>query len=100
MREQALWRIPVGILCGITLYFWFLLVYFLSFLNWLYMLIANKRSHAISEFANNWLTYCYRFSKYMILASDHKPFPFTPLGKDVEPIEIGKEKHKKHAEEE
>ena len=70
------------------------------------MLIADKRSLAIAEFANNWVTYLYRFAKYMLLASDEKPFPFTPLGKDVEPVNIDgddfptEKDHKEHKKKE
>ncbi|MBU0461326.1 MAG: DUF4389 domain-containing protein [Nanoarchaeota archaeon] len=92
MRESALWRIPVGILSGLTLLFWGTLILFLSIVNWFHILIWNKRNKAISEFANSWVTCDYRFKRYMHFISDVRPFPFTEIDKRPEPPDTWSER--------
>ena len=87
-RKEALMRIVVGIVSGIILGLWKLFVELISIFHWIYVLFSNKRSSGIADFCNVWATQAYRFLRYMTFATNSRPFPFSDLGKALNPVEM------------
>ncbi|MFK4764391.1 DUF4389 domain-containing protein [Desulfobaculum sp. SPO524] len=58
------------------------------------VLVTQKESEPLRSFCNAMSRYAYLCLRYMTLNSNTKPFPFSPLPKDVEtpdsPVEYGK----------
>lgn len=93
-RKEAWMRIVVGIISGIILAIWKLLMEVLSIFHWIYVIFAGKRSEVIAEFANVWTTQAYRFVRYMTFTTNSRPFPFSNLGKVLHPVEMKLESKK------
>ena len=91
-RTEALMRIIVGIVSGIIIGVWKILVDITSIIHWIYVLFTGKRSKALAEFCNNWATQVYRLVRYMTFATNSRPFPFSELGSVIHPVEIKKQK--------
>lgn len=91
-RTEALMRIVVGIVSGIIIGLWKILVNIISIIHWLYILFAGKRSKTLAEFCNLWATHVYRLIRYMTFATNSRPFPFSELGDAMQPVEIKKQK--------
>ena len=87
-RTEALMRIVVGIVSGIILGLWKLLIEILAIFHWFYVLFAGKRNRSLAEFSNLWTTQAYRFIRYMTFTTNSRPFPFSDLGKALQPVEM------------
>ena len=93
-RTEALMRIVVGVISGIIIGVWKILVNIIIIIHWFYVLFAGKRSKALAEFCNSWATQVYRLIRYMTFATNSRPFPFSELGNVMHPVEL-KQKDKK-----
>jgi len=91
-RKEALMRIVVGIISGIVLALWKIIVLVLSLFHWIYVIFSNKRSKAIAEFCNLWTAQVYRYIRYMTFAANARPFPFSELGNVLQPVEMKNKK--------
>lgn len=86
-RKEALIRILIGIISGIIIGIWGSLVKFLAFLNWIMVLITQKRNKGIAEFCEIWNTQAYTFLRYMTFVTNKRPFPFNQLKKNLTKFE-------------
>ena len=87
-RKEALMRIVVAIVSGIIIIgLWGALIKFLILIHWIYAFFANKRSKTLGEFCNIWNTQAYRLFRYSTFATNKRPFPFTELGKVIDPYD-------------
>ena len=91
-RKEALMRIIVGIVSSIVLSLWKIVVIILTVVHWMYSILTGKRSKGIAEFCNMWVTQAYRYARYMTLATNSRPFPFSELGRVLDSVDI---KHKR-----
>ncbi|MAH32799.1 hypothetical protein CL615_00225 [archaeon] len=89
-RTEALLRILIGIISGLILGIWKVVVQVVVILHWFYTIITGKRSKALADFSNMWITYVYNFLRYMTFATNKRPFPFNDFGKDIEKVDMKK----------
>ena len=87
-RKEAWMRIVVGIVSGIILGLWKILVEIISIFHWFYVIFTGRRSKGIADFCNMWATQIYRFIRYMTFTTNSRPFPFSDLGKEMHPVEM------------
>ncbi|MBL4693976.1 DUF4389 domain-containing protein [Candidatus Gracilibacteria bacterium] len=85
--SEALMRIPVGIVSGIVIGLWRVLVVFLALVNFVITLVSSKRSKDIADFSETWNTQMYVFMKYMLFVSNERPFPFEKMTKSISKFE-------------
>ena len=91
-RKEAWMRIVIGIISGIILGLWKLLIEVLSIFHWFYVLFTGRRNRNLAEFSNVWTTQAYRFVRYMTFTTNSRPFPFSELGSVLHPIDIKSKK--------
>ena len=82
-RSEALMRIVVGIITGIILGIWKLLIKLIAVIHFFYALFTNKRSKDLGEFAEYWNIQIYKYVRYMTFVTNHRPFPFSELDKEL-----------------
>ena len=82
-RGEALLRIVVGIVTGIILGVWRILIKLLVVVHLIYAVITGKRIKDLADFCEIWNTQVYIFLKYITFVTNERPFPFTPLRKNV-----------------
>lgn len=91
-RKEAWMRIVIGVISGIILSLWKLLIEALGIFHWFYVLFVGKRNRSLAEFSNIWTTQTYRFVRYMTFTTNSRPFPFSELGDVLHPIDIKSKK--------
>ncbi|MFH1592274.1 MAG: DUF4389 domain-containing protein [Candidatus Woesearchaeota archaeon] len=89
-RAEALMRIVVGIVSGIILGVWKALVQIIAIIHFFYALFSGKRNKGLAEFVNYWNTQIYMYLRYMTFTTNKRPFPFSELGKNLEPTDLKK----------
>ena len=82
-RIEALMRIVVGIISGIILGLWKVLIQILGVVHWIIAIITGKRNKDIAEFSEIWNTQIYIFLRYMTFVTNQRPFPFESLAKNI-----------------
>ncbi|MBN1386123.1 DUF4389 domain-containing protein [Candidatus Woesearchaeota archaeon] len=82
-RTEALMRIVVGIVSGIILGVWKMLIQVLAVVHWIVVIIKGNREKALADFCEIWNTQFYIFLRYMTFVTNERPFPFTPLAKNM-----------------
>ena len=87
-RKEAFIRIIIGIISGIILGVWKILIEVLAIFHWFYVIFTGKRRLSLANFSNIWTTQAYRFIRYMAFATNSRPFPFSDLGKVLHPVEM------------
>lgn len=87
-RKEAWMRIVVGIVSGIILSLWKMLVFALTILNFIYTIFKNKRHKGMAEFCNLWNTQAYLFLRYLTFTTNSRPFPFSDLAEVMHPVEF------------
>ena len=87
-RTEALMRIVVGIISGIILGLWKVIVQVVVVIHWLYVLFTGKRNREMADFCNMWVTFAYNFVRYMAFTTNKRPFPFNGLGKNMENVDM------------
>jgi hypothetical protein len=83
-RQEALFRIIVLVVSGIILSIWKALVQILTVVHFFYVLFTNKRNKDFAEFCEYWNSQIYIFLKYMTFVNNDRPFPFSPIGKNLD----------------
>jgi len=78
-RGEAWMRIIVGIVSGIILGLWKVLVQILAIVHWLVVVFSGKRQEGLAEFSEILNSQIYVFLRYMTFVSNKRPFPFTGL---------------------
>lgn len=86
-RKEGWMRIVVGIISGIVLCVWRVLIVVLAVINWLIVVFSGKRNRGLAEMSEVWNTQVYHFLKYMTFVSNHRPFPFNNLDKSMSKYE-------------
>ena len=86
-RNEALMRIVVGIISGIIIGVWRVLIKVFALVNLLITLFSGKRSKELAELCEIWNTQVYIFLRYMTFVSNKKPFPFNALKKNLSKFE-------------
>ena len=89
-RTEALLRIVIGIISGIILGLWKVIVQVVVVIHWFYVIITGKRNKGLAQFCNMWVTYVYNYVRYMTLTTNKRPFPFNEFGKVLEKVEMKK----------
>lgn len=87
-RKEAFIRIIIGIISGIILGVWKILIEVLAIFHWFYVIFTGKRRLSLANFSNIWTTQAYRFIRYMAFTTNSRPFPFSDLGKVLHPVEM------------
>jgi hypothetical protein len=82
-RWEAWMRIIVGIITGIILGLWKVVVQILGFIHWIIVVITGKRNKAIADFSELWNTQMYIYLRYMTFVQNERPFPFGELSKEM-----------------
>ena len=82
-RIEALLRMVIGIISGIILGLWKVLIQILVVLHWIIVIFTGKRQKGIADFCEIWNTQLYVFIRYMTFVSNRRPFPFDTLEKNM-----------------
>jgi hypothetical protein len=82
-RKEGWMRIVVGIVSGIILGIWKMLVQVLGVIHFFVVIIVGKRNEGIAEFSEIWNTQMYMYLQYMTFVTNKRPFPFDVLRKDI-----------------
>jgi len=82
-RIEALIRIGVGIVSGIILSIWKMLIQILGVVHWFIVIFTGKRNKGLAEFSEIWNTQIYIFLRYMTFVTNERPFPFEELKKNM-----------------
>ena len=86
-RVEALVRIVVGIVSGIILEIWKVLIQILGVVHWFIAIITGKRNEGIAEFSEIWNTQIYVYLRYMTFVNNERPFPFSAMSKNMSKFE-------------
>jgi hypothetical protein len=78
-RKEAWFRILVGIVSGIILHVWKILIGMLAIVNWFIVVFTGKRNRELADFSEYWNTELYKYGRYLTFVSNERPFPFTPM---------------------
>jgi hypothetical protein len=89
-RGEAIVRIFIGIVSGILLHIWEIVVAILAIFHWIYVILTGERHAGLAKFSNQYCTQDYKFNRYMTFVTNERPFPFNGTGKDVLPVSIKK----------
>jgi len=87
-RTEAILRIIIGIISGFILGIWKIVIEVVVVIHWIYVMFTGKRSKEMANFSNRWVTFVYRYIRYITFVSNKRPFPFNSLGKDIEKVEM------------
>ena len=82
-RKEAWMRILVGIVSGIILAAWSILIKLFVIINWVVVVFAGKRVRELASLAEIWNTQIYDFLRYMTLVSNKRPFPFNSIKESI-----------------
>ena len=74
--SEALMRIPVGIVSGIVIGLWRVLVVFLALVDFVTTLVSSKRSKDIADFSETWNTQMYVFYEVYAFCFKRKAISF------------------------
>jgi len=85
-RTEALMRIVVGIVSGLILGVWKMLVQVLGIINFIWTLISGKRILELAELCEMWNTQTYVFLRYMTFVTNERPMPFRSLTKNYSKV--------------
>ena len=78
-RKEGWFRIIVAIVTGIILSVWKILVVVLGVVNWFIVIFSGKRNKELAMFCESWNTELYKFTRYLTVVTNRKPFPFTNM---------------------
>lgn len=91
-RKEAWIRLPLGLAGKILLDLWGCLILVVGILHWIYVIFTGKRNKALAKFANLWVSYQYRFFRYMNFAVNDRPLGY--IGLEMEPVDLAIKKKK------
>ncbi len=86
-RIESLMRIVVGLVSGIVLSVWKMIIQVFALVNFFITLFTNKRNKDLAMFSEIWNTQVYMFLRYMTFVSNKRPFPFVSLNKSMSKFE-------------
>jgi sorbitol-specific phosphotransferase system component IIC len=86
-RKEIFMRIFVGIVTGIILSVWKVLIIVFFVINWIYILFVGKRLKELAKMSEVWNTQMYIFVRYLIFLTNKRPFPFNKLEKSISKYE-------------
>jgi hypothetical protein len=86
-RNEAFMRIVVGIVSGLILTLWKVLVQVMAVVNWFVVIFTAERSKDLANFCEMWNTQVYLYLKYMTFVSNTRPFPFNNMTKNMSKFE-------------
>lgn len=86
-RKEAWMRIVVGIVSGIVLGLWKMLITLIGIIHWFIVVFSGKRNRNLAEFCENWNTQTYTYVLYMTFMTNQRPFPFNGLKKTMSKFE-------------
>ena len=82
-RLEVLMRIVVLIITGIVLGVWEILIKLFFAINFIWTLISGKRIKDLAVLSEIWNTQQYIFTRYLIFVTNERPFPFSPLTRNI-----------------
>lgn len=86
-RTEAWMRIPIGIVSGIMLSVWRMLIVVFGLFNFIAVVFTKKRVKDLAELCEIWNTQQYLFIRYMTFSSNKRPFPFDKLAPSIRKFE-------------
>jgi hypothetical protein len=89
-RSEIFMRIIVLIVCCIVLGVWKALIQIMTVVHWFVVLFTGKRNKDFANWSMIWTSQMFRFYKYMTFGTNVRPFPFTSLSKNIEPVDMKK----------
>ena len=90
-RIEALMRIVVGVVSGIILSIWKLLIQVVIIVHFIYALFSGKRHKKLANFSNYCNVQVYKYLRYMTFTTNHKPFPFSEIEKELTAKDLKKQ---------
>lgn len=78
-REEVFFRIFSLLISGIILYLWAHLILIIILIQFILVIFTNKKEKSLVDFCEIWNKEFYKFSRYITMASDEKPFPFNSI---------------------
>lgn len=82
-KKEAWFRLVVLLISGIVLGVWGYLTKVLAIIHWFVVVFSGKRNKDMAEFVEIWNTQVYVFLDYTTFVSNKRPFPFSPLRKNI-----------------
>jgi len=82
-RAETLMRIIVGIVTGVIMVVWKVLIDLFFMINFIWTLISGKRLKELADLSEIWNTQWYVFKRYMLFVTNERPFPFRPITKSM-----------------
>ena len=82
-RTETLMRLVVGIISGIVLGVWKILIQVFGVINFVWTLISGKRLKELASMSEVWNTQMYGYIRYETFLTNERPFPFTKLAKSI-----------------
>jgi hypothetical protein len=86
-RSEALMRIIVGLVTGIILGVWKIIIQAVGLVHGIIVLFTGSRVKDLANFCERWNTQVYIYLRYMTFVDNEKPFPFRPLTKNMSKFE-------------
>lgn len=80
-------RIVVGIISGIVLKLWQIVIKVFLIVNFIITIFTGKRNKELAHFSEIWNTQMYQYLTYMTFRTNKRPFPFTQLKKSITTFE-------------
>ena len=78
-RKELLWRILIGVVTGVILHVWKILVALLAVVNFVIVLFTGKRDKGLVNFSEYFNTVVYEYLSYMTFRTNKHPFPFNEI---------------------
>lgn len=78
-RKEAWFRILIGIVSGVILYFWGIAVAVVTIVHWFIVVFSKKKKKDLAEFCEPWNTESYKYYRYLTFVSNKRPFPFSDV---------------------
>ena len=78
-RKEAWFRIVIGIVSGIILGIWEILIQILALVNWLVTVFSGKRNKDMADLCEYWNTETYKYIRYLTFVTNERPFPWSDV---------------------
>lgn len=82
-RAEVLIRIFVGIVSGIILGIWKMIIQLFGIINLIWTLITGKRIRELAVLSEIWNTQMYTYLRYMTFVTNQRPMPFRNITKSI-----------------
>ncbi|WP_457752049.1 DUF4389 domain-containing protein [Thermococcus sp.] len=91
-RIETLLRIPLAILYGIILQIIGVIVAIVTIVQFFYTLILGRRHRGMARFANSYASLAYHARRYLLFATNKKPFFGGPGWEETLPCDFDRTK--------